>query len=108
MTDTLQEYRKRMERELLAANNEDLLREVKSVQKARGWDFTRAWNYVLAEQPAFQRNAPEKTESAAAADRSYAVIEARAHRLIRESGGTLTMDKRSVVFAWNGRCWRRC
>jgi hypothetical protein len=31
MTETLQEYRKRMERELTAANNEDLLREVKAV-----------------------------------------------------------------------------
>jgi hypothetical protein len=91
--ETLEQYRVRMKAELLRANNEDLLCEVKSVQKSRGWDFTRAWNYVLATQPAFQRNAPEKAESAGAADRSYAVIEAKAHSLIRESGGTLTMGQ---------------
>jgi hypothetical protein len=48
---------------------------------------------VAESLPAFQRNAPEKTKSAAAADRSYAVIEAKAHRLIRESRGTLTMGQ---------------
>ena len=93
MTETLEQFRTRMNRELNAANNEDLLREVKAVQKSRGWDFTRAWSYVLAEQPAFQRKAAEKAGSAAAADRSYAMIEARAHSLIKESGGTLTMGQ---------------
>ena len=105
MTETLEQYRARMERELLAANNEDLMREVKAVQRNRGWDFTRAWNHVLATQPAYQRNRPVKVESVAAKERSYAVIETRAHALIRESGGRMTMGaalvraRRDVVTA---------
>jgi hypothetical protein len=89
----LEQFRARMGRSLLAANNEDLMREVKVVQQARGWDFTQAWNFVLAEQPAFQRNAPGKAESAAAALSSYATVEARARELMYASGGTLPMGK---------------
>ena len=93
MTETLEQYRGRMAAELERANNEDLMREVKAVPRNRGWDFTRAWSFVLEQQPAFQRNAPGKAESAAAKDRSYAVIEAKAHKLIYESGSTLTMGE---------------
>ena len=49
MNETLEEFRARMKRELVAASNHDLLIEVKAAQKARGWDFSRAWDYVLAE-----------------------------------------------------------
>jgi hypothetical protein len=93
MTETLEQYRGRMERELLAANNEDLMREVKAVQANHGWDFTRAWSFVLEQQPAYQRNRLEKVESVAAKERRYAMVEARAHALIRESGGRMTMGE---------------
>src|ERR1700693_3928705 len=96
VSETLEQFRARMKRELSVANNEDLMREVKAVQRNRGWDFTRAWSFVLEQQPAFQRKAPGKVESAAAADRSYAVVEAKARALIRESGGRLTMSEALV------------
>jgi hypothetical protein len=59
MNETLEEFRARMKRELVAASNHDLLIEVKAAQKARGWDFSRAWDYVLAEQPAFRQGTVE-------------------------------------------------
>jgi hypothetical protein len=93
MNETLEQFRARMKRELVAANNEDLMREVKAVQKTRGWDFTRAWTHVLAEQPAFLQSSAQKVDSVAAKEKSYAVVEARAHDLIRESGGQMTMGR---------------
>jgi hypothetical protein len=96
LTETLEQYRARMAAELERANNEDLLREVKAVQKRNGWTFDRSWSHVLATQPAYQRNRPEKVESAAAKERSYAMVEAKAHALIRESGGRLTMSEALV------------
>jgi hypothetical protein len=68
------------------------LAEVKAVQKARGWDFTRAWSHVMAEQPAFARSSSTKVDGREA-DRSYARIEAAAKRLVAESGGRLTMGE---------------
>jgi hypothetical protein len=93
MTETLEQYRGRMEHELTAANNVDLLKEVQAVQRNRGWTFDRSWSHVLATQPAYQRNSSTSTSLVAAKERSYAMVEARAHALIRESGGRMTMSE---------------
>jgi hypothetical protein len=90
-----------MRRELAEANNQDLLTEVKAVQKARGWTFERSWNHVMSTQPAFKRSTSVEGKSKVAAQkareeerekyRSYAKIEARAKELITESGGRMLM-----------------
>lgn len=54
MSESLEQFRARMRRELVAASRQDLLNEVKAVQQARGWTFDRSWEHVLSESPAYR------------------------------------------------------
>jgi hypothetical protein len=94
MTQTLEEFRAQMKRELSAAANEDLKTEVQRVQKARGCSFDEAWRRTEREQPGFFRvGAAAGCSSESESPQSYLQVEARAQKLIYASGGTLPMSE---------------
>jgi hypothetical protein len=94
MNQTLEEFRAQMKRELALAANEDLKTEVQRVQKARGCSFDEAWRRTEREEPGlFRVGAIAGSSSESESPQSYLDVEARAQRLIYQSGGTMTMSE---------------
>jgi hypothetical protein len=94
MSQTLEEFRAQMKRELAAAANEDLKAEVQRVQKARGCSFDEAWRKTERENPGlFRVGAAAGSSSESESPQNYLQVEARAQKLIAGSGGTLPMGQ---------------
>jgi hypothetical protein len=94
MSQTLEEFRAQMRRELNSAANPDLKAEVRRVQVATGMSFEESWRRVQRETPGlFRIGAAVGSSSEPENPQSYLRVESRAQKLIYESGGCMTMGE---------------
>jgi hypothetical protein len=92
MTQTLEQFRVQMRRELSAMANEDLKTEVRRVQVANGLSFDEAWRRTERETPGlFRVGAAVGSSPERESPQSYPRLESQAKVLIAASDGTMTM-----------------
>jgi hypothetical protein len=63
------------------------------LEEREQWTFERSWRHAEAVYPALVRDSTSGNSPELASHQSYLRVEARAQKLIYESGGTLPMGK---------------